>query len=116
MPRILIIEDDHDLAERLRRSLEQQGFTADVANDGEVGLLMLKQYQYDAAILDWNMPGATGPDVAAQFRKDGGMIPLLMLTGEGEITQKERGFNSGVDDYLTKPFNIKELTLRLNAL
>ncbi len=116
MPRILIIEDDLDLSERLRRSLEQQGFTTDVANDGDTGLLMLKQYKYDAAILDWNMPGATGPEIAARFRKDGGTVPLIMLTGESEIKHKEIGFGAGVDDYVTKPFNVKELTLRLNAL
>jgi len=77
---------------------------------------MLKFYQYDVVILDWQLPGMTGIEVIREYRSFGGKTPVLMLTGKSAIPEKEEGFDSGVDDYLTKPFHMKELSARLRAL
>lgn len=116
MPKILIIEDEIELAVNLKKMLDDEGFTTDLAHDGLIGAAMLEQYQFDLVIVDWNLPGLQGPEIIEAFRKRGGCTPILMLTGEGDIKNKVVGFESGADDYLTKPFAGKELTLRLKAL
>ena len=110
------MEDDKDLSERLRVFLEAEGFTTDCCLNGAVGLEMLKQYQYELIIVDWNLPELTGPEIVKSFRQSGGITPVLFLTGEGDISNKEIGFECGADDYLTKPFNARELLIRLRAL
>jgi DNA-binding response OmpR family regulator len=76
----------------------------------------LRTYKYDLVILDWNLPGCTGVEVCQQFRADGGKQPVLMLTGRAAIADKAVGFTVGADDYLTKPFDLKEISLRVRAL
>lgn len=116
MPKILIVEDDLDLSGRLRKLLETESYIVDIANDGVSGLGMLEQYKYDAIIMDWQLPLMPGPEVVKQFRVSGGETPIIMLTAEADINNKEQGFEAGADDYLTKPFNARELSVRLKAL
>lgn len=116
LPKVLIIEDEIELAVKLKKLLDEEGFTTDLAHDGLVGAAMLEQYVYDVAVVDWNLPGMVGPQIIQDFRNRGGSTPVLMLTGESELQSKVVGFESGADDYLTKPFSSRELSLRLKAL
>ncbi len=116
LPRILIVEDDRELCRQLQKLLEAETYIVDTANDGIGGLAMLEQYKYDAVVMDWNMPLMEGPEVVRSFRAQGGSTPIIMLTGQGDINNKEECFEAGVDDYLTKPFNSRELYVRLKAL
>jgi DNA-binding response OmpR family regulator len=85
-------------------------------HDGEDAVNMLKSYQFDVIILDWQLPKMEGVDVLRNYRTGGGQTPVLMLTGKGAIAEKEVGLDAGADDYLTKPFHMKELSARLRAL
>ena len=116
MPRILLVEDDPNLSRQLKSLLESEAYTVDTALDGELGLGMLQQFQYDVIVMDWKLPGMEGPDIVRTYRKGGGSTPIIMLTGEAEMRQKETGFDAGADDYLTKPFDSRELSMRLKAL
>ena len=116
MPRILIVEDDADLRKQLQKLLESESYIVDAAQDGAIGLAMLEQYQYDVVVMDWNLPVMEGPEIVKEYRKGGGVTPIIMLTAEVLINNKETGFEAGVDDYLTKPFNPRELSMRLKAL
>lgn len=116
LPRILIVEDDKDLCRQLQKLLETETYTVDTASDGEGGLAMLEQYMYELIVLDWRLPLMEGPEIARRYRAGGGATPILMLTAEGDIDSKEKGFEAGADDYLTKPFNARELSARVKAL
>ncbi|HEY9712601.1 MAG TPA: response regulator transcription factor, partial [Chroococcales cyanobacterium] len=76
----------------------------------------LQFYEYDLVVLDWQLPGLEGVDILKEFRSGGGITPVIMLTGKNSISDKETGFDSGADDYLTKPFHMKELSARVRAL
>jgi OmpR-family two-component system manganese-sensing response regulator len=116
MPQILFVEDDKDLSAVVNEWLAADGYTVEVAHDGLTGWEFLRQYNYDVVILDWNLPGLSGPEMCNRYRAAGGLAPVIMLTAKSQITEKMEGFDSGVDDYLTKPFNLKELSARLRAL
>ncbi|MDP3508020.1 MAG: response regulator transcription factor [Candidatus Melainabacteria bacterium] len=116
MPQILFVEDDKDLSAVVNEWLNADGYTVEVAHDGLTGWEFLRQYNYDVVILDWNLPGLSGPAICGRYRAAGGVAPVIMLTAKSQITEKVEGFDSGVDDYLTKPFNLKELSARLRAL
>jgi OmpR-family two-component system manganese-sensing response regulator len=116
MPQILFVEDDKDLSVVVNEWLTADGYTVEVAHDGLTGWEFLRQYNYDVVILDWNLPGLSGPEMCNRYRAGGGVAPVIMLTAKSQITEKMEGFDSGVDDYLTKPFNLKELSARLRAL
>ncbi|MBX9685268.1 MAG: response regulator transcription factor [Candidatus Obscuribacterales bacterium] len=116
MARILIVEDDPDLCRQLEKLLKAEAYTVDAANDGASGLAMLKQYRYDVIVMDWNLPEMEGPEVVRRFRSAGGATPIIMLTAQSDISNKEHCFDAGVDDYLSKPFNSRELAIRLRAL
>lgn len=88
----------------------------DTAFDGTEGYEYLKRGRYEVVILDWELPGMTGVELARKFRGEGGATPILMLTGKGRVEEKEEGLDAGADDYLTKPFNMRELTARIRAL
>jgi two-component system, OmpR family, response regulator len=96
--------------------LRDEGHIVEVANDGETGLDYLKFYSYDVAIIDWDIPKLSGPEVCRTYRERGGDAPILMLTGKSELADKEHGLDAGADDYLTKPFQPRELSARLRAI
>ncbi len=116
MPRILIVEDDLDLCDRVTMWLTHEEHSVDAVNEGLQGLEYLTSRSYDMVILDWDLPGMLGVDICKNFRAAGGTTPVLMLTGRGNMSDKEQGFDAGADDYLTKPFHLKELSARVRAL
>jgi len=115
---VLIVEDEQHLADGLRFNLEAEGYDAEVTGDGEAALSLLLegQREYDAVVLDVMLPGKDGFTVAAELRAAGNFVPVLMLTARGRAEDVLRGFESGADDYLPKPFELSVLLARLNAL
>jgi DNA-binding response OmpR family regulator len=116
MAKILLVEDDRDLSGMIVDWLKFEHHIVEAVYDGEGAVNMLKSYQFDAIILDWQLPKIEGVEVLRNFRTSGGQTPVLMLTGKGAIANKEMGLDAGADDYLTKPFHMKELSARLRAL
>lgn len=117
MPKVLVVEDDAGLNRMIREWLVfSERHTVEYAEDGNSGLDKLLFTEYDAIVLDWELPGRSGIEVLKEYRSSGGKAPVLMLTGKGGIVDKETGFDAGADDYLTKPFHMKELSARLRAL
>jgi DNA-binding response OmpR family regulator len=114
--RVLVVEDEPDLARALARSLEEAGFAVDVAADGEDGLFRIREIPYDAAVLDLMLPRLDGWSVLEAARGDGVRLPILVLTARDELADRVRGLNLGADDYLVKPFATSELIARLHAL
>jgi DNA-binding response OmpR family regulator len=116
MTRVLIVEDNHDLAFGLRNNLEIEGYAVDVADDGPSGLAAARRQHPDLVVLDLMLPGMDGYRVLRQLRDDGLTMPVLILTARGEEADKVRGFRFGADDYVTKPFGVLELLARIEAL
>ncbi len=116
MAKILLVEDDKNMANTVEDWLKTQQYEIDVAYDGDDGAERLLFYQYDAVILDWTLPKKSGLQVCQEFRSRGGKTPILMLTGKDGVEDKEVGLDSGADDYLTKPFHLRELSARIKAL
>lgn len=116
--RILIIEDEEQLAQGLARGLEKHGYAADIIADGNDAITRISLYrnEYDAIILDLMLPGATGQEVCTAVRGLGVTTPILVLTARDEIDTKVDVLNMGADDYLPKPFSFEELVARLSAL
>lgn len=115
MDKVLIIDDDELLVKGLRLSLMQNGFTVDVAYDGKTGLEMAKRNQHDIVILDLMLPEMDGLSVCRGIREVSN-VPLIMLTAKDEEVDKIVGIEIGADDYVTKPFNTRELIARMRAL
>ncbi len=113
--RILVVEDERDLAVALKKALEEEGMACDVAEDGESGLFNAQNWEYDAIILDLMLPRLNGWEILKRVRERRA-TPILILTARDAIPDKVRGFDSGADDYLTKPFKLDELLARLKAL
>ncbi len=113
---ILLVEDDLDLAATVVDFFELESTTCDHAANGVAGLNLIQQNDYDAIILDINMPKMNGLSVCASMRQEGIDTPVLMLTARDTLEDKLEGFASGTDDYLVKPFELKELLARVNAL
>jgi two-component system OmpR family response regulator len=114
--RILIVEDKVKMASLLRRALRGEGMAADVAIRGEDALWMAGATRYDALVLDLMLPGIDGIETCRRLRAEDNWTPVLMLTARGALTDRVAGLDSGADDYLTKPFELSELTARLRAL
>ena len=114
--RVLILEDEVLMAEAVRKGLRLEAIAADVALDGEAALELLRINSYDVAVLDRDVPGPTGDEVARRIVATGTGTPILMLTAADRLDDKASGFELGADDYLTKPFELRELVLRLRAL
>lgn len=114
--RILIVEDEKNIAESLKQLVTEQKFQADVVFDGEDGLEYARSGQYDAMILDVMLPKLNGFQIVKTLRKEGNALPVLMLTARDDIDDKVKGLDSGADDYLTKPFTAEELMARVRAL
>ena len=114
--KILLVEDDGLLAREIANALRQENFAVDIAADGEDGQHLGETESYDAAVLDLGLPKVPGATVLRAWRKNGRQLPVLILTARDGWTEKVDGFKAGADDYLTKPFRIEELIMRLRAL
>jgi DNA-binding response OmpR family regulator len=116
MAKILIVDDNVELADNVREWLLMEQHTVDMCNDGVEGMAYLRTYEYDIVLLDWSMPRMEGIEVVKQLRSLGKATPVLMLTGRRTLDDKESGLDAGADDYLTKPFEMRELSARIRAL
>ncbi len=114
--RVLIVEDEPLMADAIRAGLRLEAIASDVAADGDTALGLLDVNAYDIAVLDRDIPGPTGDEIAARIVASGSGMPILMLTAADRLDDKATGFELGADDYLTKPFELKELVLRIRAL
>ena len=112
----MLVEDDEDLAVTVSDMLNDERHTVDTTHNGLDAMELLKNQTYEVIVLNWNLPGLTGIEILKKFRAAGGGTPVIMLTGKGEIAEKEQGLDSGADDYLTKPFDLKELAARVRSL
>jgi two-component system response regulator VanR len=114
--RVLIVEDEPYMAEAIRDGLRLEAIAADIAGDGGTALELLNLNAYDIAVLDRDIPGPSGDRIAERIVASGSGMPILMLTAADRLGDKATGFELGADDYLTKPFELQELVLRLRAL
>jgi two-component system response regulator VanR len=114
--RVLVVEDEPYLAEAVRDGLRLEAIAADIAGDGDTALELLERNAYDIAILDRDVPGPSGDEIAQRIVASKSGMPILMLTAADRLDDKATGFELGADDYLTKPFALQELVLRLRAL
>jgi two-component system, OmpR family, response regulator VanR len=114
--RVLVVEDEPLLAAALRDGLRLEAIAADVAGDGDTALDLLGTNTYDVAVLDRDVPGPSGDEIARHVVASGSGMPILMLTAADRLDDLASGFGLGADDYLTKPFDLRELVLRLRAL
>jgi two-component system, OmpR family, response regulator VanR len=113
---VLVVEDEPYMAEAIRDGLRLDAIAADIAGDGDTALELLSVNAYDIAVLDRDIPGPSGDEVAESIVASGNGTPILMLTAADRLDDKASGFGLGADDYLTKPFELRELVLRLRAL
>ncbi len=116
MAKILVVEDEFDLSECLRQLLTREGHQVEVVDDGTVADNHLKLYDCDVLLLDINLPGISGMEICRRYRSRGGKALILMLTARSSIDDKSSGLDAGADDYLDKPFHVKELLARIRAL
>ena len=116
MPRVLIVEDNRNLALGLRSNLEYEGYETEVADDGQNALLRARARSHDLILLDLMLPGLDGFRLLETIRREGVATPVLVLTARGDEADKVRGLRNGADDYVTKPFALRELLARVGAL
>ena len=116
MAKILIAEDDDAVMFGLVQALQAASHIVEAVESGKEALDRLRLYQYDLAVLDWGLPVLTGIEICKQYRASKGTMPILILTGKAAEENKEEGLDSGADDYLTKPFSMKEFLARIRAL
>ena len=114
--KILLVEDEQNVAAFIRKGLEEQGFTTHIAYDGVTGIKLGLDQDFDLIILDIILPGRNGYEVCSEIRKFKREIPILMLTALGTMRDKLKGFETGADDYLLKPFHFEELLARMRSL
>src|ERR1700749_2132029 len=114
--RVLLVEDEPLMADAIRDGLRLEAIAADIAGDGASAVALLSANAYDIAVLDRDIPGPSGDEIAQRIVASGSGMPILMLTAADRLDDKASGFGLGADDYLTKPFALQELVLRLRAL
>ena len=114
--RMLVVEDEKELADALGRGLEQQGYAVDIAYDGEEALELFEVNGYDLILLDLNIPKIDGVEVCRQIRQSGSSTGILMLTARSGLDDRVNGLDQGADDYLVKPFHMSELLARVRAI
>jgi two-component system copper resistance phosphate regulon response regulator CusR len=114
--RVLVIEDDNEIADFVVRGLREEGFSTERAADGHEGWHQLKSSDWDVVLLDWWLPGTDGLNLLRRFRKDNHTTPVLFLTAKDAISDRVTGLNNGADDYLCKPFAFEELLARVRVM
>lgn len=114
--RILLVEDERNVAAFIKKGLEEEFYSVDIAEDGSEGLLMAQSNDYDLIILDIMLPGINGIEICKKIREKDRRVPILMLTAVDSVESKVLGLESGADDYITKPFAFSELLARIKAL
>ena len=117
-PHVLVVEDEDALAELLQYNLKKEGFRVSVAADGEEAMILVEERQPDVVILDWMLPKISGIEVCRRLRnrQETRNLPIMMLTARGEEADRIRGLDTGADDYIVKPFLMKELSARVRAI
>ncbi|MGY6628959.1 MAG: phosphate regulon transcriptional regulator PhoB [Oceanicaulis sp.] len=117
-PHVLVVEDEDALSELLQYNLKKEGFRVSVAADGEEALMLVEERQPDVVVLDWMLPKISGIEVCRRLRsrQESRNLPIIMLTARGEETDRIRGLDTGADDYIVKPFLMKELFARVRAV
>jgi DNA-binding response OmpR family regulator len=114
--KILVVEDDHTIAQAIKEGLEQEAFAVDAVYDGDEGYLSASNDDYDLIILDVMLPSLSGIEIAQKLRSESNHTRILMLTAKERLADKVRGLNTGADDYMVKPFSFEELLARVRAL
>lgn len=114
--RVLLVEDDRRVAEVVRRGLEHDGFAVDVTASGRESLWFCDEFEYDVVVLDLNLPDIDGLEVCRELRGNGKPVPMLMLTSRRAVADRVQGLDVGADDYLPKPFALREVVARVRAL
>ena len=116
MARILVVEDEKDLSRLIADWLKRDHHLVEQAYDGKSALIQMTGTSFDVVVLDWMLPEMQGIEVCRRYRQNGGNAAIIMLTARQSLDDKAEGFESGADDYLTKPFQLKELAMRVKAL
>lgn len=116
MAKLLLVDDDKTLCEFVIDALEFEGHTVEESNEGDDAINRIQLSGYDVIILDWDLPKLTGVEILRRLRKDNNLVPVIMMTGRTTMNDKLDGIDSGADDYLTKPFDVRELCARVRAL
>ncbi len=112
---ILIVEDEAKLAQFIKLELEYEGYQVKTAQDGLSGLAHAREINFDLILLDWMLPGISGPEICRRLRSTGDRVPIILLTAKDEVSDRVAGLDSGADDYIVKPFSIEELLARVRA-
>jgi DNA-binding response OmpR family regulator len=115
-PNILIVEDEQKIADTLKLGLSENGYRVDVAYDGQIGLKLFETYAFNLVVLDINLPGLNGYELCKKMRTKNAQVPIIMLTALSSLDDKIEGYDSGADDYIIKPFEFKELIMKIRVL
>lgn len=115
IPKILLVEDEVQLARFIALELESERYQVNVAHDGMTGLMLAREHSPDLALLDWMLPGLSGVELCRRLRATGFKAPIIFLTAKDEVEDRVAGLDAGADDYVTKPFSIEELLARVRA-
>lgn len=116
MKKLLLVDDDARYSGELKALLARQNFHVETAGDAKDALQLLQHFSFDFVLLDWNLPDMTGLQVCQTYRGSGGRTPIIFLTGRHDINDKEAALDTGGDDYITKPFDVRELLARMRSI
>lgn len=114
--RILLVEDEHKIADTLKLGLTEHGYEVEVAYDGKIGLKLYEKHSFNLVVLDINLPGINGYELCKIIRSKNENIPIIMLTALNALSDKIEGYDAGADDYIIKPFEFKELVMKIRVL
>lgn len=112
---ILVVEDEAKLAQFIELELKYEGYSVSVASDGLAGLAAARETRPDLIVLDWMLPGMSGPEICRRLRATGDRVPVILLTAKDEVGDRVAGLDAGADDYVVKPFSVEELLARVRA-